>query len=204
MSDIITVFPTRIYRADRLGSAALLPSLEIAAHDLVENDDAGHRWCGKHGYPGYTSYGSQTNLGETHAAFRKLTALIDKHALAFAKALHWDIGKSRPVCDSLWVNVLPEGGSHSGHIHTNSVISGTFYVKVPEGAGPIAFEDPRYPLMMAAPPRKASAPQDMKSHISFAPQSGMLLLWESWLRHEVPLNRAPGERISVSFNYVIG
>jgi len=27
------------------------------------------------------------------------------------------------------------------------------------------------------------------------------LLWESWLRHEVPLNRARGERISISFNY---
>ena len=34
--------------------------------------------------------------------------------------------------------------------------------------------------------------------------AGTLLLWESWLRHEVPINRAEGERISVSFNLVIG
>ena len=39
--------------------------------------------------------------------------------------------------------------------------------------------------------------------VSETPAEGMLLLWESWLRHEVPLNRAQGNRISVSFNYVI-
>ena len=31
--------------------------------------------------------------------------------------------------------------------------------------------------------------------------SGTVLLWESWLRHEVPLNQSAEERISVSFNY---
>jgi uncharacterized protein (TIGR02466 family) len=204
MSEIFSLFPTQVYRADKATSATLTAALEVAAHHLVQTDMAGHRWCEKHGYPGYTSYGSQTHLGESQPDFKKLIAIIDKHALNFAKALHWDIGKARPICDSLWVNVLPEGGSHSGHIHTNSVISGTYYVKVPEGSGPIVFEDPRYPLMMAAPPRKASAPKEMKTHASFAPEAGTLMLWESWLRHEVPLNRAPGERISVSFNYVIG
>ena len=88
--------------------------------------------------------------------------------------------------------------------HPNSVISGTYYVTVPKGAGPIVFEDPRHAMMMAAPPKKKSAPRELRNHISEVPQPGSLLLWESWLRHEVPLNRAEGERISVSFNYVIG
>ena len=104
----------------------------------------------------------------------------------------------------MWVNVMPEGGSHTSHIHPNSVISGTYYVAVPEGAGPIVYEDPRLAMMMAAPPRKPSIPREMRGHISETPAPGSLLLWESWLRHEVPLNRAEGERISVSFNYVIG
>ena len=77
-------------------------------------------------------------------------------------------------------------------------------VKVPEGAGPIVYEDPRLGLMMAAPPRNAKAPRDMQPHVSETPHARTLLLWESWLRHEVPLNRAAGERISISFNYVIG
>ena len=33
------------------------------------------------------------------------------------------------------------------------------------------------------------------------PLPGEVFLWESWLRHEVPVNMADDDRISVSFNY---
>jgi uncharacterized protein (TIGR02466 family) len=204
MSTITQLFATHLYRADQAVPALLNAALEVAALDLAHNDAIGNRWCEKHGYAGYTSYGSFTALSSTHSSFKRLEKILDRHALDFAKALHWDIGKAKPVCDSMWVNVLPEGGSHTGHIHTNSVISGTYYVKVPVGAGPIVYEDPRLGLMMAAPPRKKTVGDDLKSHVSVAPSPHSVLLWESWLRHEVPMNRAPGERISVSFNYVIG
>jgi uncharacterized protein (TIGR02466 family) len=74
-------------------------------------------------------------------------------------------------------------------------------VAIPRGAGAITFEDPRHGLMMAAPLRKKTAYRENRSHVTIAPKSGTLLLWESWLRHEVPVNQAKGERISVSFNY---
>ncbi len=204
MSKITTLFPTYLYRADDAVPDTLNAALEVAALDLTYHDAVGRRWCEKHGYAGYTSYGSFTDLSSAHPAFKRLEKILDRHALDFAQALQWDIGKAKPICDSMWVNVLPEGGSHTGHIHTNSVISGTCYVKVPEGAGPIVYEDPRLGFMMAAPPRKKNADDTFKSHVSIAPMAQSVLLWESWLRHEVPLNRATGERISVSFNYVIG
>ena len=201
---ITTLFPTQLYRADHAVSAGLNSELEVVALSLSHDDVAGLRWCEKHGYPGYTSFASLNDLPMRLPAFKKLERLLDKHALGFAKALHWNIGTGKPICDSLWVNVMPEGGHHTGHIHTNSVISGTYYVKVPDGAGPIVYEDPRLAMMMAAPPRKTKAPRELKTHVSETPVAGTVLLWESWLRHEVPLNRAEGERISVSFNYVIG
>lgn len=204
MSTITSAFATHIYRADNAAAASLNAELEVACLSLSRDDAAGLRWCDKHGYPGYTSYASLNDLAWRIPAFTRLERILDRHALAFARALHWDIKGGRPRCDSLWVNVMPEGGYHTSHIHPNAVISGTYYVKVPEGAGPIVYEDPRLALMMAAPPRKRSAPASVKSHLSVRPAARSLLLWESWLRHEVPLNRAEGERISVSFNYVIG
>jgi uncharacterized protein (TIGR02466 family) len=54
---------------------------------------------------------------------------------------------------------------------------------------------------MAAPPRRADAAEDLKSFVYLQPQAGTILMWESWLRHEVPANAARKERISVSFNY---
>ncbi len=203
MAHIQSFFPTLVYRDELAKSDMLNAELEVAALSLATDDRAGLKWCEKHGYPGYTSYASLNDLSWRIPAFKKLERLLDKHAAEFAKTLQWDIKGGKPKCDSLWVNVMPEGGSHTSHIHPNSVISGTYYVKVPHGAGPLVYEDPRLAMMMAAPPKKASAPREMKTHISEVPKAGTLLLWESWLRHEVPLNRAEGERISVSFNYII-
>ena len=56
-------------------------------------------------------------------------------------------------------------------------------------------------MMMNAPLRKADARQDHQAFKSVAPQPGTVLLWESWLRHEVPINLSEDVRISVSFNY---
>lgn len=203
MPEIEALFPTLVYRAEIASAARLNVALANEAIELAENDRDGQRWCLRHGYAGYTSYGSITELREHARPFARLARVVERHAVAFAKALHWDVRGGRPICDSMWVNLLPEGGSHGSHLHTNAVLSGTYYVTAPAGSGPIVFEDPRHALMMAAPPRKASAPRAMHTYVSKAPRPGTLLLWESWLRHEVPLNRAAGERISVSFNCVI-
>jgi uncharacterized protein (TIGR02466 family) len=97
--------------------------------------------------------------------------------------------------------LLKGAGHHAGHIHPHSVISGTLYVEVPEGTGAIRFEDPRLPLMMAAPPREKDAPEELQPFVTVEPQPGLLLLWESWLRHEVLPGAARGERLSISFNF---
>ncbi len=61
--------------------------------------------------------------------------------------------------------------------------------------------DPRSARMMAAPTRIKDARRELQPFIYVKPNEGDVLLWESWLRHEVPMNMAEDERISVSFNY---
>ena len=103
--------------------------------------------------------------------------------------------------NALWINILPEGGTHASHIHPHSVISGTTYVAMPEGTSALKLEDPRLPFMMMAPLRRKDAAQELQTFIYLKPSVGEVLMWESWLRHEVPMNMAEEERISVSFNY---
>ena len=196
-------FPTPIYRALLAGQPGMpdLDELDALCRSLALDDEAGRRWCRKHGYAGYTSYASLDDLDWRFPAFASLGALLDRHVAAFAKSLDYDLGRERLKRDSLWVNVLPQGGSHGSHLHPLSVVSGTFYVAVPEGASVIKFEDPRLSAMMAAPPRKAKAAPQNRSFVQVAPAPGTLLLWESFVRHEVPMNRSEEERISISFNY---
>jgi uncharacterized protein (TIGR02466 family) len=81
------------------------------------------------------------------------------------------------------------------------VISGTVYVATPPGASGLRLEDPRLAMQMAAPPRRKDAPETQEAFVTLTPARGTLYLWESWLRHEVPPNRAKSRRISISFNY---
>jgi uncharacterized protein (TIGR02466 family) len=195
------LFVTRLYEAPLGGPPSLNAELEEACRMLEAEDRAGQRWAKEHGYRGYTSYASLDDLPRRASAFAELKKRLDRHAAAFAKELHLDLGGRKLVLDSLWANVLKPGGAHSGHIHPHSVLSGTCYVAVPPGASALKLEDPRLPLMMAAPPREADAPEGARTFVYIDPQPGTVLLWESWLRHEVPANGAKTDRISISFNY---
>lgn len=175
--------------------------LEAACRLLAAEDAAGRAWCKANGYGGYTSYASLDDLPTRASVFGDLKTRLDRHASAFGKQLAFDLKGGRLKLDSMWVNVLKPGATHTGHIHPHSVISGTVYVATPPGSSALKLEDPRLPLMMAAPPRRTDAPEEARAFVYLTPQPGAVLMWESWLRHEVPANRAKTERISISFNY---
>ena len=193
------LFATPLYEAE-IGDPALLADLAHSIRSLARDDGAGRRWSRDKAYRGYTSYASLNDLPRRDPTFADLGKLLTRHAAKFADECAFDLGR-RPKLDSLWVNLLKAGGHHSGHIHPNAAISGTFYVEAPPGSGAIRFEDPRMPLMMAAPPRSEDAPEELKTFVSIEPRPGMLLLWESWLRHEVLAGTTKGDRLSISFNF---
>ncbi|GAA3885365.1 TIGR02466 family protein [Sphingomonas limnosediminicola] len=194
-----SLFVTKLYEA-MLEDEALLDDLAHSIRALSEDDVAGIRWSREHRYTGYTSYASLNDLPRRDPAFGDLSKLLTKHAVAFSEDCAFDLVR-KPRLDSLWVNLLRGPGHHSAHIHPHSVISGTLYVEVPKGSGAIRFEDPRLPLMMAAPTRRTDAPVELQSFVTIQPQPALLLLWESWLRHEVLPGTGRGERLSVSFNF---
>lgn len=194
-----TLFATRLYEA-MIEDEALLGELAHSIRSLAEDDEAGKRWSRDKGYKGYTSYASLNDLPKRDPAFADLQRVLTKHAAAFSIELAFELGR-KPKLDSLWVNLLKSGGHHSGHIHPHSILSGTLYVEVPKGGGAIRFEDPRLPMMMAAPVRSEDAPHDLRPFVTIDPQPGLLLLWESWLRHEVLPGKGTGERLSISFNF---
>ena len=193
------LFVTQVYESG-LNDHSLVEELAEACRLLAVEDGAGRAWCRDHGYRGYTSYGSLNDLPKRMPEFEALKRHLDRHALAYAKALNFDLAR-KPRLDNLWVNVLKPGGGHSGHIHPHAFLSGTVYIEIPDGASSLKLEDPRLPMMMAAPGRVKDAREELRPFIYVAPDAGDVLLWESWLRHEVPMNMIEEDRVSVSFNY---
>jgi len=202
---VLTAFSTRVYLKSLLPQRRqwqrLNQQLLKECLDLAMLDRAGVAWSRDNYGPGFTSYASANRMHENSPTFASLETLIRPHVLAYAKALYFDLPRTALRMSTCWVNLMPKGAAHGMHNHPLSVISGTYYVQTPTGSSPLQFEDPRYGLFMARPAIKARAPQEAQALISATPSVGQVILFESWLRHQVPSNPSAKLRISISFNY---
>jgi uncharacterized protein (TIGR02466 family) len=197
------LFPTLVYRAPlrMRGSAALNARLLRECQQLRADDGAGRRWSARHYPGGYTSYGSAHRMQRLSPTFAALARALDRHVVRFARTLQFDLDSRTLAMTDCWVNIMGRGAVHGPHLHPLSTISGVYYVAVPAGAAGLKFEDPRLERFMAAPPRTRNARRANRPWITIPARTGQLVLFESWLRHEVPISRAARERVSISFNY---
>ena len=197
------LFPTLIYetRLLRARSGEFHRRLRRECRQYCADDLAGQRWS-RRNYPGgYTSYGSLCQMQRISPTFAELERRIAPHLRAYVEALQLDMRGRELAMTDCWINIMPPLVVHSQHIHPLSTISGTYYVRTPRGCAGIKFEDPRLDRFMAAPPRRSDAPPEQRPWVTVPAEAGKLVLFESWLRHEVPPNPVRSERISVSFNY---
>jgi len=196
-------FPTFIYCEPLMGSGAARFNAALAAEcrSLRQFDRAGRAWSLRNYPGGYTSYASMNELHRFSSTFALLERRITRHVRRFAAALDMDLRGREVRMTDFWVNIMPAMAAHSLHLHPLSFVSGTYYVATPRGCPGLKFEDPRLDRFMAAPPRRASARRRNLTYATYPARAGSLILFESWLRHEVAQNRAGAERISVSFNY---
>lgn len=195
-------FSTNIYQQKLKASVTSLnKSLTDECEQVREFDTDGKKWSKKNYFGGFTSYSSWNNMHMRLSTFADLEKIINTHVKEFVKDLEWDLMGRKLCMSNCWVNIMPQGTHHSLHLHPLSVISGTYYVQTPPNTSSIKFEDPRLGLFMGTPPRKTDCSRANKPFVELKPKAGDVVLFESWLRHEVPANPSPQERISISFNY---
>mgnify|MGYP000844100544 FL=1 len=197
------LFPTLVYTAAlrRAGVRALNRELLRECRQIREQDAAGRRWSARRYPGGYTSYGSLCHLHRMSSTFGTLEQWLRRHLTAYVRALELDMtGRSLAMTDC-WINMMGRQVVHSLHLHPLATISGTYYVQTPAGCSGLKFEDPRLDRFMAAPPRRADCRPEHRPWVTMPARAGHLVLFESWLRHEVPPNPSARERVSISFNY---
>ncbi|HEX2493082.1 MAG TPA: TIGR02466 family protein [Steroidobacter sp.] len=198
-----TYFPTLVYsaRVQASGWRELNGRLLRECEQLQHDDEAGRRWSAKNYPGGYTSYNSASHMHQMSPTFALLEKKLNRHVLAYARSLDFDLAGRELTMTDCWVNIMPQHVAHGLHLHPLSTISGTYYVQTPKGCPGLKFEDPRLDRFMAAPPRKQNSPPERRTWVIIPAQAGNVVLFESWLRHEVPPNTRDGRRISISFNY---
>lgn len=197
------VFPSYLYTGSFTSSIAkrLNRELEREIETLQEIDGHGIKWSAEHYTGGYSSYSSMDQLHHTSPTFHELEKKLWPEVKAFVKKLKWDMRGRDLRMTTCWANSMGQGTHHTMHTHPLCVLSGVYYVNAPAGSSPLKIEDPRMGLLMAAPPRMSSAPAVEQNYIKIAPKAGQFVLFESWMRHEVPPHRGSKPRLSISFNY---
>ena len=173
--EMAALFPTRVWQARLDGLKPLFPQWVAAAT----------AWNGA----------EKTLLDQP--VFEPLTSAL-RAACAHALA---QMGQTDPsFAIESWPNILNWGGYNPVHRHEGRLLSGVFYLQVPQGSGPLVFRDPR-PGVQGAPFKGPHA--NGHNDIQLAPSAGLAVLFPNWLDHFVEPHDNDVPRISISFNALV-
>ena len=193
--EYLNLFPTPVYASVEIH---LRNQMLPVAEDYIN----------RHGKPyrDQSSYTSTYNDAASRIEQSSDTRLnpLNTYIKSAAKKYFEDIS-IEPMQFSLYYlfNKITLGGEHALHSHPDSILSGVFYLKIPEAAPPIIFNDPRDHYKYIQYPIKFGNPRDMYKLLPeyvINPTEGMILMWPSWLEHQVPASKCSDERIAIAFN----
>lgn len=195
------IFATTVSVGTLQNSSILNRKLENDIALLSKPDKMGREWSKENYKGGYTSYGSLSDLQHRSPIFMELSEKLQPHANAFAKALGWEMRGFKLEMTACWMNVMGLGTYHTLHHHPQSVLSGVYYIKTPTKSAPLKLEDPRMSFYMHTPLKRIKANQENSHYFQVPAKAGQFVLFESWLRHEVPPNQSSSPRLCISFNF---
>jgi hypothetical protein len=111
---------------------------------------------------------------------------------------------------NMWANINRSGHGNEYHCHRGSYWSGVYYVDDggidadPSLGGEIEFMDPRGPIpTMLAPHLRVAVSPNRSSTERVRPRAGRMILFPSWVMHQVRPYRGSAERISIAFNLTV-
>jgi len=182
-------FPTLIYAED-----VNLDTKQIA-NDIVEwsKQDKGVKKTNMNGWH------SQTNMHQ----MPQFKLLVDELFKMQHKIFKEEWLNSKPRLGNMWANINYPGGYNKPHIHPNSLFSGVYYVQSEPNSGKLVCNDPRPGIQSNMPTRiNGQPPKHLWREVHIEPRVNRILMFPSWLWHNVEPNESNNIRISVSFNFI--
>lgn len=175
-------FPTIIGYSEENDVAKL--TLEVAK-EYLNNDKFVNN---SYGYK--TTFGTQLN-DDFDIRFKPYCDLIRK---SFNEMMaHQGFDTPTDIGIEIFLNEIHKTQDHGRHCHPNSLFSGVLYLDIPENSSEIAFIDPRPHINFID-----FSNRDTRYFVK--PKTGLFIMFNSWLEHEVLTNNSETPRISAPFN----
>jgi len=208
---MIMAFPTCIYQSQYTEYVKYNPILLNRIYKMREQDTVSNNLSKIHYGVGWTSYhatdGNYTsdyNLDNLEI-FKPLSEFIWNSVLEYVKFVGYSVNNLQTIrLGVVWANINSKYSYHEQHTHPNSYLSGVYYLKVPKNSGKINFIDPRNAMrsIELAPDQERTLTDPLVRNIEVDAQEGYLLLFPSWLGHEVQQNLSHDDRVSIAFNII--
>jgi len=182
------LFPTRIWQAHL---EALEPHMQSWVKTVLAMRAAHPQPAGRTVRQGWNS--EDMSVLE-HAEFASLREAV---RAACSAALREMGHGERAFYLQSWINLHDRGGFNFLHMHEGSLLSGSFYLQVPPGAGEFVFRDPRPGVIHGYV--KGGVPNG-HADVHLRPSDGLLVLFPCWMEHYVEPHDGDEPRITIAFN----
>lgn len=183
------LFPTRIWKFDLSAFSGHFPAWRAAVEAMRSAQPS----------PSGRSNRGGWNSDKTVFERPEFALLAASVRQSFVYALRQVTGEEVPVLCEAWVNMHERGAYNAAHVHQGALLSGTFYLTVPEGSGNLVLRDPR-PGVVLSPFRGQGA--NSARHVQVQPHEGLLVVFPNWLEHEVALHEADTPRVAIAINAI--
>ena len=196
-AEIDTLFPVAIYDA-LITDEELLLDIEREIYRLKEEYPDGEL---------ISNYGGwQSPRNAWWDGTSPLLGDLGNELLPHVKNYYWETQKNsmsnKIKLQSIWANVSNKHSYNNLHIHPGSQVSGVLYIKAPEDSGDIVFVNP-----LSLSSKMASLDGNKEEHTPYntdrwyvSPTRGRLILFTSYIGHEVRVNETHYDRMSIAFN----
>ena len=181
------LFPIPLYRTNRVVDLDSLETKDI--DDIIE---AGMR------RNFLNSFSKNTHIFDTK--LYNLKNFCEKHIKTYVEELINPTEELDFYITQSWLNITKPGESHQPHWHSNSIISGVFYVSTVENDR-LYFYDPNYKTKRIIELGIKEYDVWNSAQWSINISDNVLVLFPSWIDHFVePNEKQTKDRISLSFN----
>jgi uncharacterized protein (TIGR02466 family) len=188
---MLITFPTVIYKTNIKFDDVSSNALNDAVTELNENTDQGTN-------PWISTTKNTMGIVEPHKQeiFSIINNEIDVHLSRFCKELRVHESVKFKATQS-WINFYSKDDYQESHYHPNFVFSAVFYYKVTENTK-IIFENPA----MDMTPLEVDCQTDLnRQYLTINPKDGDLIIFRSYLRHQVPRHGSNDTKITFAYNF---
>ena len=203
-SDVIEIFPVKI--GSYIFTLEHKTRLKQLCFDIIDKYKNNKEYSFQNPGSGYLTHYFDPNVSNNsslldYPGFETFNSWIKRCSIDYINnTLGYDC--DNVVIAQCWINDCSKGGSQKPHNHSNSLISGTYYVNfIPAMHSHLLFIKPKIECKPYLELERNDTACSNDFYTSFQQYEGNLLLWESHTIHGYDTNNTDN-RISISFNVV--